>query len=284
MMTKRIIRLIMGIVLVLTLSLPAQAYIVTFYPDAHPESTSVDGYVAHFTGSIGTGISWSALRAASGNESDDDGTECINWGLAYFTSDTTGQDNLWTYLIRGIALFDTSFLPDDAIIESAVLSLYGAAKMDGLSVAPSTNIYSANPASNTDLESSDFVNVGTIAFCDEPITYAAWVTNGYNDFILNAEGLAAISKTGVTKIGIRNANYDAAGVAPAWKRNSSSGVEWYQADKGSGYEPKLVIEYSYSGEGGDENGDGEPIPEPASLLLLGFGVLGLALFRRKVVD
>ena len=66
--------------------------------------------------------------------------------------------------------------------------------------------------------------------------------DGYYDFILNATGLAAISKTGITKIGLRESAYDAPNIAPPWVSGHGRTLYIRYADDGS-YKPKLVITY-----------------------------------------
>jgi hypothetical protein len=123
---------------------------------------------------------------------------------------------------------------------------------DSLGIAPDLNIYSSNPASNTALVAGDFDSLGTTAFCDTPILFTNWGT-GYNDFALNASGLAAISKTGVSKFGLRNANYDVADELdpnnhdPSWSSDTTSAVSPWYSEKGEGYQPKLVVTYTTSG-------------------------------------
>jgi hypothetical protein len=65
---------------------------------------------------------------------------------------------------KGIFLFTTSSLPDDATIDAAVLSVNGYQKSDGLSVTPDMNVYSSAPASNTALEAGDFDSLGSTAY------------------------------------------------------------------------------------------------------------------------
>jgi len=211
----------------------------TFNPNANPESTSVDGYVYHSTGGLGTGISWPTLVAAAGSASDDSSVTAVAMGIY-----SDNVSNKWRLIYRGIFLFDTSSLPDDAVINAATLSLYGYAKLDGLSATPNINIYLSAPASNTALAAGDFDSLGATAFCDTPVTYAGWSTSGYNDFTLNVSGIANISKTGISKFGARNANYDVTNTAPTWVSNAGSYVQAYTADKGTGYKPKLVVTYT----------------------------------------
>ncbi|KKR90861.1 MAG: hypothetical protein UU41_C0055G0001, partial [Candidatus Roizmanbacteria bacterium GW2011_GWA1_41_13] len=115
----------------------------TFYPDVDPETTSVDGFVQR----SGADESWSTLRnnavGSYGYPSSAAGE--IQW----IQSNTTA--NNWRGLKRSYFLFDTSGLPDDAVINGATLSIYGESKVDeGTAIAPSTNIYSGNPDSNTE--------------------------------------------------------------------------------------------------------------------------------------
>ena len=205
----------------------------TFYPDAHPETTTVDGSM--YVNNAGT--SWGTLRGLTGSVADD--TSASDW-YARIDSDTTS--NQWDIIMRSGFLFDTSAIPDSDSISSATFSLYGVSKVDNLSITPNINVYSFTPASNTALVTGDFANFGTTAYCDTAITYAGFSTSGYNDFVLNATGIAAISKTGVTKLGIRNAAYDAANVAPTWSSGTFSELKGYFADQtGTTNDPKLVV-------------------------------------------
>ena len=92
----------------------------TFYPDAHTESSSVDGWVS---AEEGEGVSWSTIRNHIGTYANDSST------TASITLASHGTTNEWYILRRGIVLFDTSSLPDDAVITSATLSLRGYDKV-----------------------------------------------------------------------------------------------------------------------------------------------------------
>ena len=209
----------------------------TFYPDADPETTSIDGYVAQ------TGFpdfTWAEIRAlTSGSAADDSGTV---WYIHHGADDET---NRWRHLFRALFLFDTSALDDTAVISSATLSLYGKAKADGLSSAPDINIYSSTPASNTALAVGDYDQVGATAF-STPISYANWKIADpfWNDFALNADGLAAITKTGVSKFSAREVTHDVGGTAPPWVNVATSYLQGYASEQGAGYKPKLVVTYT----------------------------------------
>jgi hypothetical protein len=144
-------------------------------------------------------------------------------------------------------LFSTGdVLPDEANISAATLSLFGTAKGDTFSVpaAPDINIFAASPASNTALVGGDFDSFGSTSFCDTPVSYASFNTGGYNNFVLNDAGIAAISRTGVTRLGARNANHDASGIAPTWSSAKMAFLKGYFAEQGTGYKPKLVVTYT----------------------------------------
>lgn len=94
----------------------------TFYPDADPESTSVDGIVARTN--IGVSL-WGDLRDGAGTYVVD--TDVAN---SLFHLDSSFVTNKWSKILRGIHLFDTSAISDTDTIDSATLSFYGQAKGD----------------------------------------------------------------------------------------------------------------------------------------------------------
>jgi hypothetical protein len=211
----------------------------TFYPDADPETFSVDGRVQQAS----TNIAWGTLVGAAGSQAyPSEGSSDIRF-LAGSTTD------LWDRIYRLITLFDTSNLPDTASISAATLSLHGkAGKTDGCLATPTVNVYSSNPANNNNLVAADYATLGTTAFCDSPIAYADWVEGAtaniyHNDFALNASGIAAISTIGVSKFGFRF-NYDATSTAPNWVSAGSTLISVYTTEKGAGFQPKLVVTYS----------------------------------------
>jgi len=220
-----------------------KTYTRIFYPDAHPEVSSVDGRVDHRVGAIGSGdgIPWADLIASAGTEKND-----ILAHLTFIYMECGSATDKYHYLIRGIFLFDTSFLTGKAQIIKAIFSLHGVVKIDTGSWLPDVNIYAADPDENIALAIGDFASLGSTPFCNTPIGYNDWNIAGYNDFVLNADGLAAISKTGVTKFGARNANYDVAGIAPIWLETFNDdkyAFTCYCAEKGRGYKPKLAVTY-----------------------------------------
>ena len=220
----------------------------TFYPDAHIESTSVDGYVRHDEALI-----WQNLVGAAGTSADDDDVHL--WAIR-LRSRIAGDN--WLILDRSIFLFDTSALGAGAVVSAATLSIYGGidlrAKVDANSATPDINIYSSNPNTNTALIAGDFDTLGTTPFCDTAITYAGWTEGdpgASNDFVLNAAGILAIIVDGISKFGLRNANYDVAEeldpgnhAPPSGGISKDSGLGAWTTDQGAGYKPKLVVTYT----------------------------------------
>ena len=213
---------------------------ITFYPDANPESTSVDGNVTRNIYPNGT--TWTLCRGGVGTSAIDSGAFGPIIDILCNYSHTS-----WAYLIRSYFLFDTSALSalGNINIIAVVLSIRGKSKQDLPGIAPNINIYAAVPASNTALVAADFAiaQFGSTPFCDTPITYANWNVSDYNAFAFNASGIAAINKTGISKFGARNANYDVSGSDPALVTNEYSQLVGYFSEQGEGYKPKLVVTY-----------------------------------------
>ena len=209
---------------------------LTVYPDAgDPGTTTVDGKV----GRQSVDEVWSTIRTAAGN-----------YGISNLAIDgfvrfqTTATTNQWAELRRAIFLFDTSSLNDVVAIHSGSLSICGTGtKTDALAITPTLALVAATPASNTTLASSDYGQFGTTELATR-ITYAGFDgTDGvYNPFTLNAAGLAAISKTGVSKFGVRNGQYDLDNSTPTWSSGGSTVFQCYWADQtGTSTDPKLVV-------------------------------------------
>ena len=215
----------------------AEATTSTFYPDAN----SVDGDAVHVY-SLGSGASWSTIIGQVGtgaNYTD------ANGKVFYVYADSVS--NQWRYLLRGIFTFDTSAIGTDTI-NSATLSLRGTSKNDVLNITPNINIYSSAPANDTTIVAGDYDSLGSTAF-STAITFANYNVAGYNDFILNASGLAAIDGTGISKFGVRNPSYDVAAQDPFWSNNVQSIMYAYCSEQiGTDNDPKLVVVHEAAAE------------------------------------
>ena len=212
---------------------------LTVYPDAgDPGATTVDGDVWNW----GYDAIWSTHRSATGN-SLGDGTTFTKIRTVLGGSSGT---NYWG-IGRIITLFNTSSLGTQSIINSAILSLFGSSKSNplGLATPQALAVVASNPASNTTLVGSDYATLGSVRFATD-ISYNNWSTVGYNDFTLNANGLAAINKTGISKFGFRS-DYDLDNVAPTPNSANTNDTVAYSADQaGTTQDPKLVVTYTIS--------------------------------------
>jgi hypothetical protein len=205
----------------------------TFYPDVDPETTSVSGRSANQDSST----TWATVHDAT------DGSTA-NTSLNAFA--LTGKNSTAKFDIsRVFILFDTSSLPNDAIISSAVISMYV------VSVAYNDNdtqayaaIYSSTPASNTDITTADYDQIGSTVLSDK-IDLDTITIDQYQAFTLNATGISAISLTGVSKFSIRE-GHDAENVAYAGANNTSNYMGSKSANSASSdaEKPKLVVTYT----------------------------------------
>lgn len=204
---------------------------LTVYPVAGANSP-VDGQV-YRGGQLET---FANLRSGAGTNKDENAT--VENVAILFASNVSGK---YDSLYRAIYCFDTSAIPDDAVIDSAVLSLYGNSKSSDLG-STALHIAGATPASTSALAAADYGQTGSTSFASIP--YASFSTSGYNDFTLNAAGIANINKSGISKFSARlgwdiDNNYTG-----TWSSFGSTSFWAYFADNtGTSKDPKLVITY-----------------------------------------
>jgi hypothetical protein len=168
------------------------------------------------------------------------------------------EPNYWMSIKRGIIMFNTSSLPDNAIITNAKLSVYipgtdfhpdGGIK-NGMGMSNSQaalSLMNVNPASTNNTTPSDYKTFGTTRYASD-IPHNELMENQWNTFTLNSDGKTSISKTSISKLGIRFAS-DTDNVPPTWRSprdNRYTNASWiylYTADKGTSYRPKLEVSY-----------------------------------------
>ena len=152
------------------------------------EATSGYGTVEYYNG-----YPWSSVRAA------ENGTTIV----PYLFVRAASSGNIDIY--RGILPYDTSAIPDNAVIDSAVLSVYAWFVFDE---TPNASVAVVGPTTQGDpynLSLSDYSQVGDL---DNPTEVAPRILlsdyhYGWNNHTLNAQGRALINKTGVTRLGMR---------------------------------------------------------------------------------
>lgn len=210
----------------------------TFYPDANPESTSVDGQT--YRGTTGVNETFSTIRGGAGtNEWQSDTATTIEVRL-----DASTTSNQYQMLGRSFLLFDTSSLPDDAIINSVTLSLYGNGKVTTLGTTGfDVHVAASNPSSNTAIAYTDHSNISRTSFGS--LAYASYATGSYNDITLNASGIAAISKTGVTKFSLQSGWDLNNSFGGSWSSGAATLLRFESSDTAvSNAKPKLTIDYT----------------------------------------
>lgn len=200
--------------------------VLTAYPDAHPESTTVDGEVRNQNSNYAT------CRAATSGDASNDSSDRMEP-----THTLSGS----TYIIkRCFTLFNTAAIGAAATIESAIQSMY-LWIVDANANSNSWNIYASTPDSNTVIVTDDFDQVGSTAFSDTAVAINGPV--GYNDFAFNATGVAALAPTGITKTGMRVVEEVSASAPTAGNGNLI-----YSSERaGTSEDPKLAVTYSLGG-------------------------------------
>ena len=210
----------------------------TFY------SSQNDG-VCYYTSN--TNRSWATQHDAAASEVvlDNPGGETLIAGIGVGNAANTFRN-----LIRSFFLFDTSSLPDGATITSATISIYGTNKDATNDVpAPDIGLVATTPASDTAIATGDYDQQGT-TLLSNTISYNSWSTTGYNTFTLNASGLSAISKTGITKLGFRIES-DRTNTAPTGDifYSGVKRVFGYFYTNNASVDPKLEITYTVPASG-----------------------------------
>jgi len=211
---------------------------LTVWPDSHPESTSVDGGTANNN----THDTWTNRRNAAGSTAVDNSAASMT--VAISTSHLT--TNYWIRFSRAFLLFDTSDLGAGVTIDSAILKIVCITKGDAFG-GLSHSLVSSNPASNTAIVAADHTTLGTTNLsADWTVdSLSAGSPYNYNEITLNAAGLAAISKTGITKFGIR-VSADRTNSEPSWTTDTGATTYYANADNdiGNQYRPLLIIQYT----------------------------------------
>src|SRR3989338_10335046 len=130
----------------------------TFYPDANPETSTVDGRIRNSP--AGGNAVWSTIHdAADGTTAYDSDTQA---GAAMIFAGTSS--NGWSDIFRGFFLFDTSSIPDadDVSAPELYLFVYTDGLNDNATLDQKINVSDSNPSSNTSLSTADYDTITNI--------------------------------------------------------------------------------------------------------------------------
>lgn len=164
--------------------------VTTVYPDPNPETTTCDG--GSSSGYFSTmQLAHDATTGDGGYATSPFGNNCY---IFRALRNASGY-----YLGRVFFLFDTSSIDSGDTVSDAVVSLYGNSFAYGDPSVTTCEIVASNPASNTDIVAGDFDAFSYTSFAS--IAFASMSQSAYNDFTLNASGVANVTKAGISKFG-----------------------------------------------------------------------------------
>ncbi len=209
----------------------------TFYPDANPETTSVDGTARR----EGQNEIWTSMVNGTGSSAGDTDVQGV-----FVNVDATATTDKYLQNYRYIVLFDTSSIPDTDTVSAAEIDLAGDGSAEQAALQLTNYVVvTSNPASNTGLVGSDYQTRGTTANSGT-FALASWVqTSGtYNVHALDATGISNISKTGVSKFAFVF-DKDRSDTAPTWSSSGNAYISCFFADNtGTDADPKLIVTHA----------------------------------------
>ncbi len=206
---------------------------------SNDNANAEDAFILH---DVAAGVSWATLIAAAGNTIDDSGET----HMGYVQSDVVS--NNWEKTNRPIFCFDTAALSGETV-SAATFSIRGQTlTADPFSGDLALGVYEPSPGNPAVLAAGDYNSFNATALSDTAIDFnSAWLTGAYNDFPLNASGIAAINTAGgITNLGCREKNYDVAATAPTWVSFAFARCRGYYSWQGTN-EPKLVVTFGAVG-------------------------------------
>lgn len=202
-------------------------------------------YRADTAPDTGTFAQWRACATAANNAMGaNSGTYYADF--LYNQMNATGT-NAWQWNIVCGFFFDTSSLPDDAVISSATFSLCRrdtdvGAKSDGIG-SSALGLTAWSPVSDTNWVKSDRNTWASTRLATDVPWASIAAAGSYTDWTLNASGIAAINKTGYTKLMTR-INWDIDNTDPGGTGIRNTICGWQTGNTGQTSGPKLTVTYT----------------------------------------
>ena len=159
-----------------------------------------------------------------------------NDSIARIISDQLSNE--YYSIVRGVLIFNTSILPDDATITSAKIGIYVIER--NLS-AGNTNISITKFTTAGTINTGDYQNFNDIRLTDDK-SITTMTSFRYHNFTLNADSLSNISLTGDSGFGVRTA-FDIDNTSPTWVSRSDTMIRFNTADNGT-FIPFIEISYT----------------------------------------
>ena len=202
---------------------------------------SLDGYILYEPGST----TWAGMKAATDGTSHDDTASSAS---ALYVRQNGGSPNYDIGLRRSGFLFDStsSPIPSNATITSITFSFFHNSHGNTIGGTPGVVLVSFNPASTSAIADADYDQFGSTAYSD--VVLLSSMTNSSRvTLTLNASGIAAFVKNGISKYGMIFEE-DRANAEPTWTGNFN---EWYVNfcfnEAGGTSKPELTVTYTLPG-------------------------------------
>lgn len=200
----------------------------------NPTALQNDGHVLQNDSGLGTST-WGVIHGGLGNAEDD--TSSV--ATVRITAAVSASN--WEEIYRGIVSFPLSVPPGSTLI-SAKLRIHGQGPVTD-QFSDFLDVVGASPTSLSTLAAGDYGNLSSVRMQYNAVPLAGWTSVGYNEFLLNSEGLDLINNSlvgGEVSFGLR-LRYDRQDIEPVWGSTNQTSVSF--ATHEGLQDPELVIEY-----------------------------------------
>jgi PKD repeat protein len=178
---------------------------------------------------------WTSIRNGNGDYNLD--SSATVGGAQILATSTTNQ---YSYNDRGVVVFNATLIPDNAIIDSAYISIYPYDKSNGVG-SGALSLIDIKPGDTTNLANGDYQTT-TFTRMATDVPYADYALEQWLNISLNAAGLAKISKNNTPFSYAFSTEYDADNTSPTW---ASAGWTKYfhRTAANTTYKPFITITY-----------------------------------------